>query len=245
MKLGADTDSDVNGQNGGTFNQPQYAQNEYYEGLPDIDGIPVDEIRAFVGSETIVSKFVGMERSGRKVSWCWPAAVLGFILGPAGSAIWFFRRKMVKQALLLLGIGTILFVGNAALGALTYHPLDPTVIESIIQGYIGGDIDTVQYIKQLFDWVFSGYTVSYVLLSMLGNAMTILTGVICGLFGDSVYKKYTVSRIYRYRMMNVDPRYYQLGLSAVGGTSGGFMALGIIGVWVMFLLAQAVSLILG
>ncbi len=226
--------------------EPVFSPNAYNRAEVDsIDGIAVEDMRIFCANESIVSKFVRMEKTGGKVSWCVPAAILGFILGPAGSAIWFFRRKMWKTALLLLSVGVLIFSGNAALGTLTYNSPDPALLENLIGGLADGSIGFAEYMSGLLEWTFGGYSPWFVLFSWLGNMMNAATGLLCGLFGDYLYKRYAVQRIQRYRMMNVDPRYYQLGLSAIGGTSGGLMVLGIIGVWIMFLAAQAVSLIIG
>ena len=213
--------------------------------IDSIDGIAVEDMRIFCANESIVSKFIRMEKNGSKVSWCMPAAILGFILGPAGSAIWFFRRKMWKTALWLLAVGILIFSGNAALGTLTYTSPDPALIENLINGLVDGSIGFAEYMSGLLEWTFGGYSPWLFLLSWLGNMMNVATGVLCGLFGNFAYKRYAVHRIQRYRMMNVDPRYYQLGLSAIGGTSGGLMILGVIGVWFMFIAAQSVSLIIG
>lgn len=240
--------SSVNTPPESAFAGQQYAQPVYSQPVIEVDavdGIPLEDVRAFVGNDSIVSKFIRMEKTGSKISWCWPAAVLGFILGPAGSAVWFFRRKMCKKAVLLLAVGVLMFTANAALGALTYSAPDSSDLTTIINGVMDGSIGFAEYMTSLFEWAYGGYTLPYILLGLLGNMMNTATGVLCGLFGDYAYKKHTVSRIRRYRTVNVDPRYYQLGLSALGGTSGGLMTLGIIGLWVMFLVAQMVSHVLG
>lgn len=233
------------GSNATPFAAPAPQTQKFGDTLESMGGIPISDVEAFTGSTSITAEFSRMEKTGSKVSWCLPAALLGFLLGPAGSAIWFFRRKMVKIALLLLAVGTLLFTLNSALGTVTYQPSDSSDFLSISEAYVNGETDISEYLKSLAEFMFGGYTIPYVLLTFLGNAVNGATGVLCGLFGNYAYKKHTVNRIQKYRAANVDQRYYQLGLSTLGGTSGGLTALGIIGVWAMFLVANAVLVFLG
>ena len=47
-------------------------------GAPAPDGIPQEEIALFIGKKSVVikPKFIKMEITNSKTSWCWPAALL-------------------------------------------------------------------------------------------------------------------------------------------------------------------------
>ncbi len=112
------TEYQYNNTDSGTYN-PNFADaksNGFF--VDTITGIPSDEVCAFVGKKSpdILKKFSKMEVTGSKVSWCWPVAILGLLLGPIGSAIWFFYRKMYKPALILVALGLAV---NVAVGVLT------------------------------------------------------------------------------------------------------------------------------
>lgn len=99
--------------------------------VDSIDGIPMEQIGLYVGkkSDYYCRKFSRMELTMSKISWHWPAAVLGFLFGPFGSAIWCFYRKMYKVAFILVAIGILL---SGITCALTYN--DSTLaLEEIIK----------------------------------------------------------------------------------------------------------------
>ena len=64
-----------------------------------INEISQEEMQLFVGkgADRIIPRFIKMDSSNSKVSWCWPAAILGFVLGPIGLSIWYFYRKITRE----------------------------------------------------------------------------------------------------------------------------------------------------
>lgn len=186
-------------------------------GVPAVDGIPVEDVAAYVGMKApaIIPKFVRMELSRSKVSWCGPAFTLGLFFGPLGAAIWFFYRKMYKAALLLVAAG-------AAAAA---------VMLAIAFGTGGFELTDT---KDIYESGGAGYEYSYELgeFAEAFNFLTsVTTAVLAGIFGMYFYKKDTARKIRQFVSSGYDRRYYKLGLASMGGTSGG---MAVLGVFIMF-----------
>ncbi len=183
-----------------------------------IDGNPVDDVISFVGTKAhkIVPKFSQMQISNSKTSWCWPAAILGLLFGPFGVAIWFFYRKMYKAAFITAAIGTVsgglitLLCGSLNMVAPSQNILPDSLY------------DFSEYLDA------SGYfsLASYV-ESLLSGIESVASLVLGGLFSYHFYKGFVSEKIRHYRMSNIDPRYYKIGLASIGGTSGGMAVLGV------------------
>lgn len=193
--------------------------------LETIEGVPTEDMVAFVGKKAynIMPKFTKMELTGSKTSWCWPAAVLGFIFGPLGAAVWFFFRKMYKQALIFAAAGVI---ASTAVGLIA----GPNVDYDTLQG-ISGSIASGDY-QGAYD-AFENATepqesLRAYIADSVNFAVGISTMVIAGLFGFYFYKKHSANSIKRYCGTSVDPRYYKIGLASIGGTSPGMAILGVI-----------------
>ncbi|MBO5725513.1 MAG: zinc ribbon domain-containing protein, partial [Clostridia bacterium] len=96
-------------ENVGEYTEPTEQDNGVYGGA-QIDGVAVNEITLFVGknSEKIIPKFARLDGKDGKNTWCWPAAILGGLLGFMGAALWLLYRKMYKLAFLAIGIALVL-----------------------------------------------------------------------------------------------------------------------------------------
>ena len=186
-----------------------------------IEGVPNEEVELFVGkkSYSIMPKFIKMEITRSKTSWCWPPAILGFFFGPLGAALWFFYRKMYKPAAILAAIGAVVDIIYAVLtmnyvdtySEALFNSLDTATLADIIEAF--GNMAT---------------SVPYILATALNNIATVATFVLTGLFGFSLYKNHCISKIKGFKLYNADPMYYRLGLTSLGGTSGGMLTLGIV-----------------
>jgi len=214
-----------------TYNPNPYSQNAI---LDYIDGVASEDIITFVGkkSYSMMPKFTKMTISASKTSWCWPVAVLGYLFGPIGAAIWFFYRKMYKIAMALVGIGLICGIAvsviegpNAAYDALDKVYADGSynnffsIMEELMQQQTSLRTEVARWVNFLID---------------------MSTVLFTGMFGFHWYKKHTIHSINRYRTMGVDPRYYRLGLASVGGTSTG---MAVLGVGILILAEQLFTLI--
>ena len=182
-------------------------------------------------------KFMKMEITRTKVSWCWPAAILGFIFGPLGAALWFFYRKMYKIALILLAAGTVLTFTTAALTYDTNSQSISGIFESITEGDADALIDAIENAG-------SGKTARDVLASGLDNLASLAVCVLSGLFGFYAYKNHCVKTIKRFLQNGIDQRYYRMGLASLGGVAGGMLAVGIISMIVIQNIASAITVML-
>ena len=195
--------------------------------INEFDGVSAEEMAIFVGknSNKILPKFEKMEITKSKTSWVWPAAILGFILGPLGSALWFFYRKMYKVAMIFFAIGAFvtLLTGTLAYGS------GQTVPQSAVESFLSGDIN------KAIDEIAASEESMSATQKMLGNLSVVIedvacvaSGILAGLFGMYFYKKFCTEKITEYRISSPDTAFYKMGLSYVGGTSGGMLAVGII-----------------
>ena len=245
----AETGSDTGSfnTNAGAYAPPYGAPN--YGGMPyspyntytsyAIDGVPAEDVAFFVGKKSaeIMPKFMKMEITRSKVSWCWPAAILGFLFGPLGAAIWFFYRKMYKIALILLAIGTVFAFTNAAL---TYDANSESV-SGIFDSIADGDADAL---LNAFRSIESEETAYTLLASGLDNLASLATCVLTGLFGFYAYKNHCVKSIKGFLQNGIDQRYYRMGLASLGGVSGGMLAVGIISMIVIENIASTIMVML-
>lgn len=185
-----------------------------------IDGIPREELSAFIGQKAfkIMPKLSKMEITRSKVSWCWPAAVLGFLFGPVGAALWFFWRKMHKPAILLAALGAVITLATTFMTLGTSTVDVNNLFSSFAQGDLNGIINSVE----------SEETILSMLASLLDETASLGTGILCGLFGWHIYKNHCTAKIREFRALQTDGRYYSLGLAAIGGTSGGMLTVGIL-----------------
>lgn len=227
VKENTTTDSsNFNGQSTGYF----------YSGMT-IDGIPADEVAFFIGkkSNSIIPKMIKMEITRTKTSWCWPAAVLGFLFGPLGSALWFFYRKMYKIALILLAIGTVTTFFLTA-----FYPAQNTeTLEKALEAFLlQGSGALAEYNINISALALAG------VVSAIENAIHITTGVLTGIFGFRYYKEHIVSKIRTFRQNIPDQRYYRVGIASIGGVSGGMLAVGIISLITINNLAESLTLLL-
>ncbi len=192
--------------------------------IDTIDGNPTDDVITFTGKNAMkfVPKFSKMELSGSRVSWCWPVALLGYMFGPLGAAIWFFYRKMYKIALILVAIGVLLGGANAVIDGYVSGIAGPVYEESFEQ-FIEGQNGYFDFLLDEYDAL--EYSPVYSLIEGVISLATMLLG---GLFSMHFYKKHIAQQISIYRASNIDPRYYQLGLASIGGTSSGMAWLGIL-----------------
>ena len=204
-----------------------------------IEGIPAEDVAFFVGKKSaeIMPKFMKMEITHSKVSWCWPAAILGFIFGPLGAALWFFYRKMYKIALILLAMGTVFTFTTTALTYDTNSESIGSIFESITEGDENALLDA-------FENIGSSETVLDLVASGIEDLANLASCIVCGLFGFYEYKKHCVKSIKGFMQNGIDQRYYRMGLASLGGVSGGMLAVGIISMIVIQNIASTVTVIL-
>ncbi len=210
--------------------QPNYTYTAYNPNQSFIadsfEGVSSEEMVAFVGknSDKILPKFSKMEFTRSKVSWCWPAAILGYLLGPMGSALWFFYRKMYKPAVIFAVIGAVITIltGVMSVG-------DDIIPEAAIDAFISGNYsESLQILENSQKDVTVTEKVLIGVSSLINEMANIGACIISGIYGFYNSKKHCINKIREVRSYQGDARFYKLGLASVGGCSGGMLALGII-----------------
>lgn len=188
-----------------------------------IDGISREEMTLFIGRKAvdILPKISKMELTHSKISWCWPAGVLGFLFGPLGSALWFFYRKMYKNAFVLSVIGAVITVITSVMTV----GISADTFDNIMEALMSGNSEQV---FNIFENIDTASLLLYMAAGFVDNLASILSGVLCGLFGYYFYKEHTVEKIRSFRTIQGDQRFYRLGLASIGGVSGGMLTLGIV-----------------
>lgn len=198
-----------------------------------IDGITAEEFGLFIGKKAheIFPKFVSMHLTGSKVSWCWPAAILGFLFGPMGAAFWFLYRKVYKPGAISLLITVLLTI----LRAISTGLISVNVSDAVVN-FLAGDSSALQPLLEasLFGLVFS------VMVSVISFIASLLAVVIPGMYSYHLYKEHCIKEITNYKQKQSSNPYYKLGISSLGGTSGGLVFLGIIIVSLTAALAVAI-----
>ncbi len=189
----------------------QTNQNTEYTGC--INEISQEEMHLFVGkgADHILPRFIKMDSSNSKVSWCWPAAILGFVLGPIGLSIWYFYRKMYKPAWLLT-IAAAIYAIFDSIATLRFENVFDS-FESILNGE-----NIVEFLPDYL--LFYAY-------SMLDMAICAGFAVLGGLFSYYLYKNHCISKIREFKSTYSNAGLYKFGLATIGGTSGGMLAAGI------------------
>lgn len=156
-----------------------YAQFDFLGGVPadyEIeDGVTAEDAKKFVLSNThrYIPKFVSLNKK-RRVSWNWVAFLL--------PAPWMFSRKMYSA-----GIVTTLLTLIATFLA---YPLSAALI--------GLGFPETQSYTELLSWMMDKIpeiAPQIIIVAFIGSVMSIIISIICGMYGDYIYKKHTVSTI--------------------------------------------------
>ncbi len=196
-----------------------------YFTVDDFGGVSAEEMSFFIGkkADKFLPKFSKMELTDSKISWCWPAAILGYLFGPLGSAFWFFYRKMYKPAVIFSIIGAIVIILTSALGFNASNNImesiaDVTDFESLISAFQ----ESVNSSE-----ITTGDVLRSIVSSAISSLADIAACVVAGMYGMYFYKTHCKRRIVQYRSLIADQRYYKIGLASVGGTSVGMVILGI------------------
>lgn len=219
------TTENANQNNTYSQNSAYYNQSIGYFSVEDFGGVSAEEMSFFIGkkADKFLPKFSKMELTASKTTWCWPAAILGYLFGPLGSAFWFFYRKMYKTAVIFSIIGAAVIILTSALGFNT----SGNIMESIadvtdFEGLISAVQESVNSSE-----ITTGDVLRSTVSSAISSLADIAACVVAGMYGMYFYKNHCKKRIIQYRSLIADQRYYKIGLASIGGTSVGFVILGI------------------
>ncbi len=219
------------------------SQNDVNLNFMEYEGVSTVEMNAFIGAKAnnFLPKFTKMQLCNSKTSWTWPAAILGFLLGPLGSALWFFYRKMYKTAIIFAVIGAVITVLTGVMTAGISSTLTEGVLEEgmemIAEGNFSGFISEIEAMEgavPVKDKILSTVADIITQASELGAAL------VSGIYGMYFYKSHCIRKIKEYRTNLSDQRFYKMGLISLGGTSGGMLALGLL---IMIVASSIVNLI--
>lgn len=210
-------------------NQPygQYGYNDFI--IPETEGIPNEEVAAFVGRKAgkIIPKFAKMQATNSKISWCWPVAILSYFFGPVGPAFWYLYRKMYKMAVIFFAIAILLSVAVSFIPSSLFGEERETVsyeeIFDTYENYANGEIDFEEYMNKI-----SYYMEDMAITNPISQVTDIIFLVITGLFSYHWYKNKVIKSIKNIKATHTDSKYYYFALAANGGTSGGAVVLGAI-----------------
>ncbi len=188
-----------------------------------VEEISAEELSLFIGKKAsnILPKFQKMELTNSKISWCWPVAVLSFFFGPFGAALWFFYRKMYKNALIFSVIGAAISIIVSLLTFNESNALFDNVTQAILSGNFEYAITTFRNLDT-FKTAFS------ILATTFQNLVEIATTIYTGIFGYNLYKKHCLEKIRVYKNSQTDNRFYKMGIAAIGGVSSGMLVLGLL-----------------
>lgn len=231
-----------------SYEEPMPAPPPQIEEPPvtEIDGVPVEDLHYFVGknSDKIVGKWEKLYKKNGSVSWCWPVAILSYLLGAAGAAFWFLYRRMYGIGIALLAAALLFFGVETALLAdpfidMTEHFLNSPEFAAAVEEYnFTGDILTyAETIEELManDPAIQQAQERVTLITDLFGYVNLGIGVVFSLFSMAIYKKHTFKKL---RIFPCRPSPTELSMA--GGTSGGALTIGIV-VFAMLLLAITIG----
>ncbi|MBQ6816146.1 MAG: zinc ribbon domain-containing protein [Clostridia bacterium] len=211
--------------------QPKHHSNNYKNQsnpvLNDIEGIPINDFYTFVGKNQhkIIPKFSNMHITRSKISWCWPAAILGLLFGFMGTAIWLFYRKMYKYGLISLCIA-VLSLGITS--TITYSDSSELIKDITGSSYefLIEEPDLIGFLEEITGTAdnFSAKP-SVVTANFIKDISDYAAAIIYGIFGMYLYKKHSIKKITEYMQLNTNGEYYNYGLAAMGSTSIGMAVL--------------------
>lgn len=164
----------------------RYVHFDFLGGVPsDMDlgeGVTADEAKRFVVSNThrYIPKFANM-RAGKKISWNW----LAFIF-PCG---WFLSRKMYAWGS-LAGALSVAFSLFAIPFSRAISQFDLT----------GSYIEVSELIYQNISII----GMASVVTAAVGGMLNILLSILCGAFGDLLYRNHTLDTVSRIKKESVD-----------------------------------------
>ncbi len=200
--------------------------------LNDIEGVPINDIYTYVGKNQhkIITKFSNMHITHSKISWCWPAAILGLLFGFMGTAIWLFYRKMYKYGLISLCIA-VLSLGVTS--AITYSDSSELIKDIANSSYefLTEQPDLIGFLEEITGTAdnFSAKP-SVVTAGFIEDVSNYASAIIYGIFGMYLYKKHSIKKITEYMQLNSHSEYYNYGIATIGSTSIGMAVLMVI-IW--------------
>ncbi len=149
------------------------------------DGVTATEASQFVfsNSHRYIPKFAAA-KYGKKASFNW----LAFLLPPA----WFLSRKMYK-------LGIFILVLSVSLTVLTF----PFMFE--LQNYISGDeVYNYSVFAKVLSENLQNFEKTAMITFFVSTLVSVLISVLCGIFGDYLYRNHTIASIKEIKKEGLD-----------------------------------------
>lgn len=166
----------------------RYARFDFLGGVPaDMDlgsGVKADEAKRFVASNThrYIPKFASM-LAGKRLSWNW----LAFIF-PCG---WFLSRKMYLAGSLVGALSVAFSMFTIPFSRALAH-FDLTSVANYMQ------------MAQLISDNISTIGMATVIVAAVGSMLNILLSILCGTFGDYLYRNHSLDTISKIKSESID-----------------------------------------
>ncbi len=189
------------------------------------------ELRRFIFKkpEKIMQKFAAMQISKSKTAWHWPMFVLTLIFGFAGSAFWFFYRKMNKIGAIFMAIAVVFSLGVSILsGELSAKA---KAYDKIFDSF-GILLENPENLDEFQDAINDALVIEDVELSPITDVASLIefaAAIVMPILCLGIYKKHCIKNILKIRgIANNQVMSYTM-YNQLGGTSSSAVALSIIG----------------
>ena len=188
-----------------------------------IEDIPVNDVARYVavGTNRYIPVFKKLSKKNR-VNWNWAA-----FLFPEG---WLWYRKCYKQGVIFLALTVV-----STLLTLPYQ----SALEDLMLNT--GYTTTAQLINAMLQnsQIFSGYVM---ITSMIGGLISLASRIVCGMFGDYIYRCSALEKIRGIKETAETGEDYAEALSAKGGVNLFSLVLAAIATsWIPMILSMFIS----
>ena len=188
------------------------------------------ELRRFVFKkpEKIMQKFAAMEMGRSKTSWHWPMFWLTLIFGFAGSAFWFFYRKMNKIGAILLAVAVVFSLGVSTLSGEISAMAD--VMDQMIDsfGTLIENPENAQGFEEAINNALMIESSEYSLVTELASLVELAAAIVMPIFCLGIYKKHCIRSIIKIRGEASSPVMSYTMYNQLGGTSSTAVILSIL-----------------
>lgn len=210
-------------------------------GNEKIYGVSKKHLKTFIGEnhEKILSRFSGMELADSNVSWCWPAAVLGFFFGFFGISFWLFYRKMYKSALSSVLIGAVFYIVQAFFVYQSFVGLLPRLSELFDPAFF--ESGNYQLFFQSLENALSTSVIGVNFANIFADIEKTLAVIFGGLFGLNLYKNHAIKEVTDILEEYSSNETLDMQLKKSGGVQGGMAFLGVV---IMLIITSVTSTVM-
>ncbi len=220
----------------------------------DSEDISIAEMSKFVGKNSgdIVPRFIKMQNTGKSLSFCMPAFLLGFFFGLPGVAVWLLYRKMIKPAAIVFAVSALLSAVPMffTFGILCeYYRSAFSAVDYYLNSFAGSSAEAaiwlIEYCGELTSWLSSELSkvVPWVVTAIIDYGFNFVAPIVLSFFTVRLYKDYSIQKISSLKRNASHPMLYSVALTREGGTSVGTAVLGSLIYLAVTMLISAVPII--